>query len=206
MSRYTRSRNIADLHESATIAVSARAKMLRAAGRPVIDLGAGEPDFPTPAFVVSAAHRGARRWADAIHAGGRIWFSSVRPSPAARAPLHSGPAIHADDVVVTAGTKQALFNACFSLFSAGRRGPRSDAGLDELLRDGRIGARHGRFPCAATARRQLKVTAGRSAPCRVGTDARRDPQLAMQSNRRRLLAARAGGDRRVSPPSTVGGS
>ncbi|HTE47581.1 MAG TPA: hypothetical protein VK636_20225, partial [Gemmatimonadaceae bacterium] len=53
---YAPSANIAELRESATIAVSTRAKALRAAGRPVIDLGAGEPDFPTPAFVLDAAH------------------------------------------------------------------------------------------------------------------------------------------------------
>ncbi|MGH7617575.1 MAG: aminotransferase class I/II-fold pyridoxal phosphate-dependent enzyme, partial [Gemmatimonadaceae bacterium] len=51
------STNIAHLRESATIAASARAKALRAAGRAVIDLGAGEPDFPTPAFVIEAARR-----------------------------------------------------------------------------------------------------------------------------------------------------
>src|SRR5689334_24443385 len=51
------STNIADLHESATIAVSARAKALRAAGRAVIDLGAGEPDFPTPPFIRESAKR-----------------------------------------------------------------------------------------------------------------------------------------------------
>ena len=51
------SANIAGLKESATIAVSARAKALRAAGFPIIDLGAGEPDFPTPQFVVDEAHR-----------------------------------------------------------------------------------------------------------------------------------------------------
>jgi len=118
MSRYTCSRNIADLHESATIAVSARAKMLRAAGRSIIDLGAGEPDFPTPAFVVSAAHR-------ALDAGPMRYtpvegLLQLRAAIASRASaLHPGPAIHADDVVVTTGTKQAVFNACFSLFSTG---------------------------------------------------------------------------------------
>lgn len=118
MLRYIRSTNIADLHESATIAVSARAKVLRAAGRPIIDLGAGEPDFPTPAFVVSAAHR-------ALDAGPMRYtpvdgLLQLRQAIASRASaLHSGPTIHPDDVVVTTGTKQAVFNACFSLFSAG---------------------------------------------------------------------------------------
>ncbi|HKN64982.1 MAG TPA: aspartate aminotransferase, partial [Gemmatimonadaceae bacterium] len=54
---FTPSPNVAELQESATIAVSARAKALRAAGRAVIDLGAGEPDFPTPSFIREAAKR-----------------------------------------------------------------------------------------------------------------------------------------------------
>ena len=54
---YAPSANVADIQESATIAVSARARALKAAGRPVIDLGAGEPDFPTPAYIRDAARR-----------------------------------------------------------------------------------------------------------------------------------------------------
>ena len=118
MSRFVPSANIADLHESATIAVSARANALRAIGRPVIDLGAGEPDFPTPAFVVTAAHRaldgGCTRY---TQVEGILPLRQVIADRASA--IHRGPAIDAADVVVSAGTKQALFNACFSLFSAG---------------------------------------------------------------------------------------
>ena len=118
MTAYAPSTNIAELRESATIAASARAKALRAAGRPVIDLGAGEPDFPTPAFVMSAAHR-------ALDAGATRYTQvegilPLREAIAERASeLHAGEAITADQIVVSAGTKQALFNACFSLFGAG---------------------------------------------------------------------------------------
>src|SRR3954449_13242014 len=49
------SRRVAAITESATLAVDARAKALKAAGEPVIGFGAGEPDFPTPAHVVEAA-------------------------------------------------------------------------------------------------------------------------------------------------------
>jgi len=118
MSSYAPSTNIAELRESATIAASARAKALRAAGRPVIDLGAGEPDFPTPAFVMAAAHR-------ALDAGATRYTQvegilPLREVIAERASgLHAGPPIAADQIVVSAGTKQALFNACFSLFGAG---------------------------------------------------------------------------------------
>ncbi len=51
---FTPSPNIALLRESATIAVSQRAKALKAAGRAIVDLGAGEPDFDTPAFIREA--------------------------------------------------------------------------------------------------------------------------------------------------------
>ena len=49
------SARIAAIGESATLAVDAKAKALKAAGRPVISFGAGEPDFPTPAPIVEAA-------------------------------------------------------------------------------------------------------------------------------------------------------
>ena len=115
---YTPSANIAELEESATIAVSARAKELRAAGRPIIDLGAGEPDFPTPAFIRESAKRaldaGATRYTlvegilplrecIAMRANNRLGVTKITPS----------------DVVVSTGSKQALFNSCFVLFGPG---------------------------------------------------------------------------------------
>ena len=115
---HSTSANVAELRESATIAVSTRAKELRAAGRPVIDLGAGEPDRGTPPYVVEAAHR-------ALDAGATRYtpvegILPLRQTIAARAArLHRGSAIEASQIVVTTGTKQALFNACFSLFGPG---------------------------------------------------------------------------------------
>jgi aspartate/methionine/tyrosine aminotransferase len=49
------SHRISAIAESATLAVDAKAKALKAAGRPVIGFGAGEPDFPTPDYIVEAA-------------------------------------------------------------------------------------------------------------------------------------------------------
>jgi aspartate aminotransferase len=115
---FSPSANIAGLNESATIAVSARAKALRAAGTPVIDLGAGEPDFPTPAFVMRAAQRaldeGATRYTQVEG------ILPLRQVVADRAnAIHPRGGLDAGNVVVTAGTKQALFNACFALFGNG---------------------------------------------------------------------------------------
>jgi aspartate/methionine/tyrosine aminotransferase len=50
---------VSAISESATLAVDAKAKALKAAGRPVIGFGAGEPDFPTPEYIVEAAQRAA---------------------------------------------------------------------------------------------------------------------------------------------------
>lgn len=54
------SARIGAISESATLAVDAKAKALKAAGRPVIGFGAGEPDFPTPDYIVDAAVEACR--------------------------------------------------------------------------------------------------------------------------------------------------
>jgi aspartate aminotransferase len=118
LSGFTPSANIERLRESATIAVSARAKRLRAEGRPIIDLGAGEPDFPTPKFVIEAAQRALDAGATRYTAVAGI--EPLRAIIAERAScLRPGAPVDPTQVVVSAGTKQALFNACFALFSAG---------------------------------------------------------------------------------------
>ena len=113
------SANVATLRESATIAVSARAKQLRATGRAVIDLGAGEPDAATPQFIRAAA-------AAAVEAGATRYtqvegIAPLREAIAAGATRrHTGPdAVTAGEVVVGVGTKQAIFNACYTLFGPG---------------------------------------------------------------------------------------
>ncbi|MDQ6886645.1 MAG: pyridoxal phosphate-dependent aminotransferase [Gemmatimonadota bacterium] len=116
---FTPSPNIADMRESATLAVSARAKALRAAGRQIIDLGTGEPDFDTPEFIRFAAQR-------AIDAGATRYTATegilpLREAIAARATRDGAGAapVAAGEVVVSTGSKQSLFNACFTLFGPG---------------------------------------------------------------------------------------
>ncbi|MEO6446076.1 MAG: pyridoxal phosphate-dependent aminotransferase [Gemmatimonadaceae bacterium] len=116
---FTPSANIALLRESATIAVSQRAKALKAEGRAVIDLGAGEPDFDTPGFIREDA-------ALAMDAG-HTRYTATEGIPALRAAIaalarEQGPvaeSLVAQDVVVSNGSKQSLFNACFVLFGPG---------------------------------------------------------------------------------------
>jgi aspartate aminotransferase len=116
---FTPSANVAQLKESATIAVSQRAKALRAAGREIIDLGAGEPDFDTPAFIKVAAEK-------AIEAGATKYTAvdgilPLRQAIADEANLRwkGGDKVVPADVVVSTGSKQSLFNACFTLFGPG---------------------------------------------------------------------------------------
>ncbi len=113
------SANVAQLEESATIAVSIRAAELRAAGRDIIDLGAGQPDFDTPAFLRQAAaaavEAGATRY---THTAGILPLRAAiaRAESASSAGRH---AYEAADVVVSGGSKQSLFNVCFTLFGPG---------------------------------------------------------------------------------------
>jgi aspartate aminotransferase len=118
-SEFTVSPNVAAMRESATIAVSTRARELRAEGREIIDLGAGELDFPTPELIRKAA-------AAAIEEGATRYTATpgiieLREAIARRAnEIYSGSdRVSAANVVVTTGSKQALFNACFVLFGEG---------------------------------------------------------------------------------------
>ena len=109
---------IGAISESATLAVDAKAKALKAAGRPVIGFGAGEPDFPTPANIVAAA---AAACADpAMHrytpAGG---LPALKEAIAAKTLRDSGYAITPNQILVTNGGKQALYNAFAALLDPG---------------------------------------------------------------------------------------
>ncbi|MBL8958833.1 MAG: pyridoxal phosphate-dependent aminotransferase [Gemmatimonadetes bacterium] len=117
--RFQPSENIALLRESATIAVSARARALKAEGRAIIDLGAGEPDFDTPRFIRDAA-------AEAMHAGATRYTATegilpLREAVAATIREYGASAadVTARDVVISNGSKQSIFNACFVLFGPG---------------------------------------------------------------------------------------
>ena len=109
---------IAAIAESATLAVDAKAKALKAAGRPVIGFGAGEPDFPTPDYVVEAAVAACRdqKWHRYTPAGG---LPELKEAIAAKTLRDSGYEVSASQVLVTNGGKQALYNAFASLLDPG---------------------------------------------------------------------------------------
>ncbi len=109
---------LAGLAPSATLAVDARAKALKAAGEPVIGYGAGEPDFATPAAIVEAA---ARACADpAMHkytptAG----LPALREAIAAKTRRDSGYEVASSQVLVTNGGKHAVATTFMSLLNPG---------------------------------------------------------------------------------------
>ena len=112
------SRRIGSITESATLAVDAKAKALKAAGRPVIGFGAGEPDFPTPDYIVQAAIAACSdpRWHRYTPAGG---LPELKAAIAAKTLRDSGLAVKASQVLVTNGGKQALYNAFATLLDPG---------------------------------------------------------------------------------------
>lgn len=112
------SRRVAAIAPSATLAVTNKAKALRAAGEPVIGFGAGEPDFATPPHIVQAAIEAC---SDPVNhrygpAGG---LPDLKEAVAAKTLRDSGYAVGADQVVITNGGKHAVYNAFQVLLDAG---------------------------------------------------------------------------------------
>jgi aspartate aminotransferase len=112
------STRIAAIAESATLAVDAKAKALKAAGRPVIGFGAGEPDFPTPDYIVSAAATAA-----AVPANHRYTptpgLPDLRDAIVAKTKRDSHYEITADQVLVTNGGKQSVYQAFATIIDPG---------------------------------------------------------------------------------------
>ena len=112
------SARIAAIAESATLAVDAKAKALKAAGRPVIGFGAGEPDFPTPAYIVDAAIAAASAPANHRYTP-TPGLPELREAIVAKTLRDSQYAITADQVLVTNGGKQAVYQSFASIIDPG---------------------------------------------------------------------------------------
>ncbi|GAB2896327.1 pyridoxal phosphate-dependent aminotransferase [Neomicrococcus lactis] len=112
------SQRIGSIAESATLAVDAKAKALKAAGRPVIGFGAGEPDFPTPDYIVQAAIEAAKqpKYHRYSPAAG---LPELREAIAQKTMRDSGYSIESSHVLVTNGGKQAVFNTFATLLDPG---------------------------------------------------------------------------------------
>ena len=103
---------------SATLAVDAKAKALKAAGRPVVGFGAGEPDFATPDYIVEAAIAAAKDPACHKYSPAK-GLPALREAIAAKTLRDSGYEVSPDDILVTNGGKQAVFQAFASILDPG---------------------------------------------------------------------------------------
>jgi len=112
------SRRVGAIAESATLAIDAKAKALKAAGEDVIAFGAGEPDFPTPAHIVAAAAAacGEPRFHRYSPTAG---LPELREAIAAKTARDSGYQVRPSQVLVTNGAKHALYNAFAALLDPG---------------------------------------------------------------------------------------
>ena len=112
------SARLAAIAESATLAVDAKAKALKAKGENVIGFGAGEPDFPTPERIVEAAVRAARdpKFHRYTPAAG---LPELREAIAVKTKRDSGLSVDASQVLVTVGGKYAVFVAFAALCDPG---------------------------------------------------------------------------------------
>ena len=112
------SKRIAAIAESATLAVDSKAKALKAAGKPVIGFGAGEPDFPTPDYIVNAAIEAAK-----IPANHRYTptpgLPELREAIVKKTKRDSDYEITVDQVLVTNGGKQSVYQSFASILDPG---------------------------------------------------------------------------------------
>ena len=161
------SARISAITESATLAVDAKAKALKAAGRPVIGFGVGEPDFPTPGL-----HRRGRpaaceqpRFHKYTPAAG---LPELQAAIAAKTARDSGYQVEPGQVLVTNGGKQAVYQAFATLLDPGDEVARPGALLDHLPRGDRAG---GRRHAAGADRRALRLPGHDRGP-RGGPDQR----------------------------------
>jgi aspartate/methionine/tyrosine aminotransferase len=112
------SRRIAAIAESATLAVDGKAKALKAAGRPVIGFGAGEPDFPTPDYIVKAAADAAAKPANHRYTP-TPGLPELRDAIVAKTLRDSNYVITTDQVLVTNGGKQSVYQSFASIIDPG---------------------------------------------------------------------------------------
>jgi aspartate/methionine/tyrosine aminotransferase len=109
---------IGAIAESATLAVDAKAKALKAAGAPVIGFGAGEPDFPTPDYIVQSAVEALRNPANHRYTPA-AGLPELKDAIVAKTKRDSGLEVAASQVLVTNGGKQAVYQSFASIIDPG---------------------------------------------------------------------------------------
>jgi aspartate aminotransferase len=112
------SRNLDHLEPSATVSISQEATRRRAAGEDIVNLSAGEPDFDTPRIASEAGIKAIQQ--GKTHYPPNQGILDLRAAAARHLSLLSGGRpVNADNIIVSSGAKQSVFNACFTLFSTG---------------------------------------------------------------------------------------
>ena len=112
------SARVASIAPSATLAVDAKAKALKATGEPVVGFGAGEPDFPTPDYIVEAAVEACRDVRNHRYtpAGG---LPELKEALVAKTRRDSGYEVDVSQIVVTNGGKHAVYNSLAGIIDPG---------------------------------------------------------------------------------------
>ena len=189
-------RSLKRIKPSATIAVTDKARALKQAGRDVIGLGAGEPDFDTPDNI--KAGRRSRR----SRAGKASKYTAVDGIPELKAAVsrkfkrENGLDYKPSQIIVGTGGKQVLYNALMATLNPGRRGDHPGALLGEL--SGHGGCSPAATPVAVDDHDggRLQDEAGSARAGDHAEDQVDHLQLAVEPDRRRLYARRAEGDHR----------
>lgn len=108
---FNRAERIRGLEVSEIVQISEQAAALKAAGRDVVSLSTGEPDFPTPAHVIEAAHKAALQ--------GQTRYTANSGTPALRAAIAADAGVSAAEVIVSTGAKQVIANAMLATLNPG---------------------------------------------------------------------------------------
>ena len=181
---------IGAIAESATLAVDAKAKALKAAGRPVIGFGAGEPDFPTPGYIVEAAVAAACATRATTGTRPVAGLPELRAAVAAKTARDSGYQVDPTRVLITNGGKQAVYNTFAALLDPGDEVLLIAPVLDHLPRGDQARRR-------GASRGGHRRDDGLSGPCRAtGGGAHRPRPRCCFSSRPRTRPARSTRPRR----------
>ncbi len=110
-------RRLRSVRPSASATISQHAQAMRAAGEEVIDLGLGEPDFDTPPHIVEAAHEAARAGQTRYPPTGGT--AALKAAIQAKLSRDNGLELGPDEIIVSNGAKQVIFDALLATLEAG---------------------------------------------------------------------------------------
>lgn len=111
------SERLSGIEESATLAISARAKALRAEGRDIVSFGAGEPDFDTPENIKEAAIKAIRDGQTKYTPVGGI--VELKDAVAGKFKRDNGLTYSRDEIIVSCGGKHSLYNLFQAILDPG---------------------------------------------------------------------------------------